>query len=429
MRLASFTLAVGLVGCSNDVDPRVITGGGVGDGEIDGEINVAIIDAQTDAPVVGATVEVGGEQRTTDTKGFVTFEDVEGAQDVAVKASSYRNAMWVGVNGANVTIPLEAQTTTVAQAQLAGSIAGWDTIAVPQGNAKAAFVLTSQTDDLGDAANELDQTGRMQFCIAGNSCDWSLNSRTGSVTVLAVIVDRDLNGTPLNADDDTSKIIGWAYKSGVTVADGVSQSGLVLNQVEAGNLETLQIDLGTPPPSLTETTAIVGIEVSKDEVIQMPLVEFLDPSTTSLLAPKRTVFGANATYRLTAIAETASGDMGAQAIILRQGLTAGPLAAGTWLTPPTSVTATRSSATWEPVTGAKAHSVTYSDAMNDILEITAFDSKTKQVDIPALVALPTSGTLTARVNALGADFDVNDFSLEDDSDLLWGISAQPVSVP
>jgi hypothetical protein len=33
------------------------------------------------------------------------------------------------------------------------------------------------------------------------------------------------------------------------------------------------------------------------------------------------------------------------------------------------------------------------------------------------------------VNAIGADFDVNDFSLEEDSDLLWGISAQPVNLP
>lgn len=430
MRLASFTVVLGLVGigCSNDVDPRVIPGGGVSDGEIDGEVNIAVIDAQTDEPIVGATVEVGGTQKTTDTKGFVTFSDVEGAQDIAVKASNYRNAMWLDVNGANVTIGLASSSATVPQAQLAGTIAGWDAISVPTGHAKAAFVITSQSDDLGDKGNNLDQTGRMQFCVAGTECPWNLNSRTGAVTVIAAIVDRDLNGTLQNPDDDTTKIIGWAHKS-VTVADGVNQSGLVLDQVEAGNLETVMIDLGTPPPSLTETTVLVGIEVAKDEIIQMPITDMLDPAKTSLLAPKRTVFGANATYRLTAIAQTASGDMGAQAIVLRQGLTATTLEAGTWLTPPTGVTATRTSASWEPVTGAKAHSVTYSDATGEILEITAFNSKTKQVDIPALLALPTSGTLTARVNAIGADFDVNDFSLEDDSDLLWGISAQPVNVP
>lgn len=431
MRLASLTVVLGLVGigCSNDVDPRVIPGGGVGDGEIDGEVNVAVIDSQTDAPIIGATVEVGGTQKMTDTKGFATFSDVEGAQDIAVKASNYRSAMWLDVNGANVTIGLQSQSTTVPQAQLAGTIAGWDAITVPQGHAKAAFVITSQSDDLGDKGNNLDQTGRMQFCIAGNECPWNLNSRAGTVTVIAAIVDRDLNGTLTDPNDDTSKIIGWAYKSGVVVADGVNQSGLVLNQVEAGNLETVTVDLGTPPPSLTETTALVGIEVSKDEIIQMPITNLLDTSKTSLLAPKRTVFGANATYRLTAIAQTTSGDTGAQAIVLRQGLTASPLAAGTWLTPPTGVTATRTSASWEPVTGAKVHSVAFSDATQELLEITAFNSKTKQVDVPALLALPTSGTLTARVNAIGVDFDVNDFSLEEDSDLLWGVSAQPVNVP
>jgi hypothetical protein len=424
-------VVLGLVGtaCSNDVDPRVIPGGGVSDGEIDGEVNVAVIDSETDAPIIGATVEVGSTQKTTNTKGFVTFSDVEGAQNIAVKADGYRTAMWLDVNGANVTIALASQSTTVPQAQLAGTIAGWDAISVPQGHAKAAYAITSQSDDLGDKGNNLDQTGRMQFCIAGNECAWNLNSRAGTVTVIAAIVDRDLNGTLTDPNDDTSKIIGWAFKSGIVVNDGVNQSGLVLDQVEAGNLETVTVDLGTPPPSLTETAVLVGIEVSKDEVIQMPIASILDPSKTTLLAPKRTVFGANATYRLTAVAQTTSTDLGAQSIVLRRGLTTSTLAAGTWLTPPTGVTATRTSASWEPVMGAKAHSVTYRASGDELLEITAFNSKTKQVDIPALVALPVSGTLTARVNAIGADFDVNDFSLEDDSDLLWGISAQPVNVP
>lgn len=37
----------------------VIAGGGVGDGAIDGEINVAVIDNVTEAPISGATVDVG----------------------------------------------------------------------------------------------------------------------------------------------------------------------------------------------------------------------------------------------------------------------------------------------------------------------------------------------------------------------------------
>jgi hypothetical protein len=132
---------------------------------------------------------------------------------------------------------------------------------------------------------------------------------------------------------------------------------------------------------------------------------------------------------LTAISQTTSGDMGAQSVVLRQGLTTTALAAGIWLVPPAGVTATRTNAAWEPVTGAKAHSVTWKDTTGDLLEITAFNAQIKQVDVPTLVALPTSGALTERVSAIGADFDVSDFSLEDDSALLWGISAQPATVP
>ena len=47
--------------------------------------------------------------------------------------------------------------------------------------------------------------------------------------------------------------------------------------------------------------------------------------------------------------------------------------------------------------------------------------------VPA-VALPTSGTLTAKVNGVAADFGVTDFSLETDRDKLTGISAQPVTI-
>jgi len=84
---------------------------------------------------------------------------------------------------------------------------------------------------------------------------------------------------------------------------------------------------------------------------------FINTDTSTLLAPKRTVFGGTATDRLTTIAQTTT------------------------------------------------------------------------MGVPALVALPTSGTVTAQVTAIGSDLDPNNFSIEDDSDLIWGASAQPVSIP
>jgi len=162
---------------------------------------------------------------------------------------------------------------------------------------------------------------------------------------------------------------------------------------------------------------------------QLPIGIEVPATATTMLVPKRSVFGADATYRLTAIAQTASGDMGAQSIVVRHGLTSTSLPAGTWLVPPTGVTVTRTSAAHDAVTGAKAHSVDYVDSSGTtLLEITVFDDKAKTVDVPALVALPSSGTLTAKVNGIAADFDVTDFSLDTDRDKLTGISAQPATI-
>jgi hypothetical protein len=98
--------------------------------------------------------------------------------------------------------------------------------------------------------------------------------------------------------------------------------------------------------------------------------------------------------------------------------------------PPVGVSVTRSIASFEPVAGAKAHSVTWRNEMREeVLEITSFDPKIGEIEVPNLVALPSAGMLTARVNAIGADFDTNDFSLKDDSDLLWGIASQPFDIP
>jgi len=416
-----------LVGCSNDVDPRLIEGGGVGDGDIDGEVNVHVIDSRTDEPIQGATIAIKETEKKSDAKGLAVFADVEGSQTIAVLADGYRSTVWMSVNGANVTIPLQPLEGVPESAELSGTIAGWQNINVAQGHIKAAFVLYSQSDDLGDGANNISTSMNRNICFGANDCTWTVATRTGAVTVVAVIVDRDSKGN-LDPMDDTNQIIGYAYKSGVVVNGGVNQSGLVLDQIEAGNLEMVTLDEGTPPAGLSEVVMFPGIESGEDEVIQLPLAILTDSLT--LLVPKRTVFGAEATYRLTGIAQTTSGDAAAQSIILRQGLTETALEAGEWMIPPVGVSVTRSIASFEPVAGAKAHSVTWRNEMREeVLEITSFDPKIGEIEVPNLVALPSAGMLTARVNAIGADFDTNDFSLKDDSDLLWGIASQPFDIP
>src|SRR5688572_7533928 len=109
MRSTFFLLVVfAACGGGNDVDPRVIPGGGIGDGEIDGEVNVHVID-DDDNPVDGATVRVGGTEAETDPDGLAVFGDVSGPQTITVVAGGFRTVVWVGANGANVTIPLAPQ--------------------------------------------------------------------------------------------------------------------------------------------------------------------------------------------------------------------------------------------------------------------------------------------------------------------------------
>src|SRR3569832_3021472 len=148
--MRTFFVLAFITACGNSPDPRVIKGGGVGDGAIDGVVNVYVIDHDTYAPIADATVEVAGKQQQTDDAGLVVQRDVSGPQTIAVNAAGYRGAVWQDVNGANVTI---AVTTlgmlTAQQATLTGSIAGWGQVTVPAGHVKAGVVGYSQSDTFG----------------------------------------------------------------------------------------------------------------------------------------------------------------------------------------------------------------------------------------------------------------------------------------
>jgi hypothetical protein len=57
-----------------------------------------------------------------------------------------------------------------------------------------------------------------------------------------------------------------------------------------------------------------------------------------------------------------------------------------------------------------------------------FDSNKITATVPELLALPATGTLTAKAQGIGADIDISNFSLDTDIDLLWGISVQPMTI-
>src|SRR3569832_111884 len=194
--MRTFFVLAFITACGNSPDPRVIKGGGVGDGAIDGAVNVYVTDHDTYAPIADATVEVAGKQQQTDDTGLVIQGDVSGPQTIAVKAAGYRGAVWQDVDGANVTIAVtKLGTLTAQQATLTGSIAGWDQVTVPAGHIKAGVVGYSQSDTFGDEDNNIKPPNNANTCFGNPStCTFSVATHTGTVTLTAAIGGREPRG-------------------------------------------------------------------------------------------------------------------------------------------------------------------------------------------------------------------------------------------
>ncbi len=423
-----------LGGCGDDGDskvpPRIIEGGGISDGPIDGVANIYVINDTTREPIAGAKVLVGTVEGQTDSTGLFIAEGIKGPQTIAVKADTFRSEMWLGANGANMTFDLELATPAVApRATLMGTI-DTSSIVVPQGHLRFGLVFYSQTDDLGDPSNEIPTPNDKNICSGGGMnnpqpCAFTIDVRGGRVALLAAIYDRDLKGTPAVPDDDTMTLIRWAYRGGITVTAGVAQSGQDLTLVDVGNMSNITVDFGSPPSGLPTVGALIGMNLGTDGVFQIPL--FRTPTDATLLAPKLAAFTGATSFRLTAIANTGTDPATTQSVLIRRVLGGPTLAAGTWLTPPASPTITRTSATWTAVAGATVHSVEYKQGTASLLNVTSFDGSTTMT-IPDLVALP-AGTITGTVSGIGADgLDVTDFALDEDKDKLVAVSAQTATI-
>lgn len=407
----------------NHPDPMVIAGGGISGGAIDGVVNLYVIDDATRMPVAGATVRVGTIDGTTDATGLFVASGLTGKQDVVVTASGYRSELWLGANGANMTVDLHAANPELPQATLAGSITGFAALTVPTGHLKVALVSYSQDDLAVDAANNLTTPQNGNQCVvaaaANTGCDFQIVTRTGKVSLIAPILDYDPHGTQAT-DDDTASVIGYAVKTGITVADGMDQSGQDLTILPSNALATPAIDLGTPPSGLSQTVALVGIELADDSgVFQLPIASGIAqvPSLDSF---------PGAMYRLSAIAQdTATPPR--QSIVLRRHQPTATLAAGTWTPPPADASASRIQASWTPVAGATLHGVEYDSGSTGVLSITSFDG-TAAAMIPDLVTMPTS-SLTVKVQALQADgLDVTDFAIDRDREKITAVGVANLAV-
>lgn len=430
-------LAVSICACGNDEEvtpdgqsgnhppPRIIAGGGIGDGPIDGVVNLYVIDDATRQPIAGAAVRVGTLDGTTDATGLFVAEGVVGPQTVSVKAGAYRSDVWIGANGANLTMNLQkADQGAPPSGILQGQITGFTGITVAAGHAKDAVIVASQTSDLGDPANELPNTMNSCFVrLANQPCPFTLTARTGKVALIAAIYDRDLKGTPTMFDDDTLTLIGWAVRRNIDVTAGTTPvTGMDLAPLAANQLQTVTIDFGTPPTAQF-VGGLVGLELGAEGVFQLPAIA--TPTARTLLVPRTDAVSASA-YRLTGIA-TDGNPATQQSIVLRKGQQGTTLTAGAWLTAPSGVSVTRTGASWTAATGGTVHSAEFSSGTTRALNVTVFDGSTR-ITIPDLIALP-SGSLSVTVNAIGAPgLDVGNFSLDADEDKLVQVAGQIIQL-
>ena len=426
--------------CGNDSDPgpdgasgnfpppRVIPGGGIGDGAIDGVVNLYVIDDATRSPIANAAVRVGTLDGTTDSTGLFVANDVHGPQTVVAKASGYRSEVWVGANGANITIDLLAgNAASPDHATVTGQIAGWTGLTVPAGHAKVGVVGYSQLDDLGDAANEIATPNDGNVCItvgAADPCNFTVQTRTGKLALIASVFDRDLKGTA-DPNDDTMTLIGWAARQGVSTTANATVTGQDLTLVAGGSQATITVNFGAPPSALATVAGLVGVDIGDEGVIQLP--SLVTPTQSSFLAPKLGAF-ANATgYRLTGFASDGQATPAAQSVVLRRGQTGPAIDAGTWLAPPTGATASRTTASWSNVAGATVHGIEYQQGATRVLNVTILDGST-QLTLPDLITLP-SGTLTVEITGIGAPgLDLGNFSLDADRDKLAQAAGATVQV-
>ena len=402
----------------------VVPGGGITGGAIDGVVNLYVIDDDTRMPVSGATVRVGTVDGTTDATGLFVADGVVGKQDVIVTAPGYRAEYWLGANGANMTANLKPANPATPQATLSGSI-DLSSITVATGHAKVAAVTYSQDDLLADAENNLKTPNNGNVCIEATptaSCNFSVVTRAGKVTLYALIFDYDTKGT-MTTTDDTQTLIAYASRTGVTVSDGVAQSGQDLTVIPPTMMSTVAVDFGAPPSGLDQLLGLVGIELSDGSgVIQLPVVS---AASTSASVPSLANFSGSM-YRLSAIAQNTATPPN-QAITLHRHLSTTSLAAGEWTPPPSNVTVTRTSASWTNVAGALIHGVEYDSGATAVLSITSFDG-TSMAAIPDLVTIP-SGSLAVKVQALaGSGLDLSDLQIDRDRDKLTAVGAANVAL-
>ena len=443
----ALALALAAAACGGDdaatpFTPTIIPGGGVHDPGIDGTVAVYVVDGDSDAPVAGATALIGGVEVVTDATGLARFDGVTGPQTIAIKAPGYATTMWVGVDGANVTVPIDhtpAPITPPGQALLSGTITGWSALPPPDPqHGRYAFISYSQDPTLGSRANDIMQPPSMGLPAASCSrlpgtstpCNWRLNARAGAIALGVIVIDVDNRGTG-DPTDDAPVVTGYSVTP-INVEAGRNQSGLMLNAVPADSGVRPTVDLGTPPPGLTQTAAAISLDLGAAGVLRFGRV---DPTRAGAIIPSLAL-APGATWELIAVAQEPVADgTAARSIVVRRGLT-DPTAfnAGAWLPPPTGLATDRTMVSFTRSRAESPYAVEFIDQAlgvegRKLMSIAILDASS-QVGLPTTFAPLGADPLTMTVTNLDAGaIDLRDFEADQLTHDAVGFASETIAVP
>ena len=466
--LLGAVLAAGCGSVSNNhPTPVLVPGGGISGGAINGYLNVYVIDEDTNAPIAGASLQVTAGMTSpcmgvADSTGLVAFDSMScpglrGAVTVTASAGGYAPATWIGANGANMTMTIQATTRpTPDTATVSGTIAGWESLPAPaSGHQTLAAIAASQTTDLGDLANNIQQ-GMRNISVAGTAltvsipanacvksalvddCNWQLIARTGPQAHFALIVDDDQKGTSDDSSDDVITPVGWALLTGLTLSANQTVANEALPAVAAADLQPFTAAFPALPAGMTYFTAFPMIELPGGMGRIPVVIPALGATTTTTSVPKlgaTTTAGlAGGSYDLLAQAQATRTASEPASLNWMHGVNAAAtVTLGAWLPPPTAITSLSGHYSFVPTTGATLHQAEFTDPTSGDRTwiVTIFDGSAA-FTLPGLAPDPlatSTGMDTLKVSALTVPgINLTNFQVDDVKDKITGIASDQITV-
>jgi hypothetical protein len=483
--LAAGLLACGAGACGSNSplpiagEPRLIPGGGIGDGPLRGKLNVYVIDEDTRNVLSSASVRVGAASELapcmalTDSTGLARFDSSAAAATpdggasggagcglltkavtLTVSASGHAPSTWIGVDGSNVTIALRAiSAPALGRATVMGTIAGWDDMPAPAANHnRLAFIGASSNPDLTDRANNLDQGTRSvvvdvlgqpypfdiasNICVRNsniaafvNDCNWVLTTHSGPQAHFAILLDQDTNGTPDDDTDDTTTVTGWAIKTGLSFGDGTETGGESLSVIADADMQSFSATFASGPSGLDYMVAYPVLDLGIDGRITI-ILPTLNSTTRMTRVPKLTGPLSGAHYDMLASAiDDPTKPLPATVTWLRNVNPSATVAVSSWMPPPSAIAMSGGMFSFTPVAGATLHGAELQTMDGQRRwSITIFDGSTS-FTLPGLSPDPLPlGTIRFSVSALKIpSFDQKNVVFDDVADLITDVSTDEIT--